>query len=419
MMTRTSKQDARQMRFDRTIGLAALLTIMIALLIAGLASSAAAATVANAASQRVALIPQAGPLPAQGANGIMPTSSFVSGRASESFSRFSFHNLALNEVTTANLANYDTIALIQVSTAALTASEKAAIAGFVAHGGKLIIHDADETKANDYSWLLPDGALTKVGQGCNNCGSSSGKATIGTNNVLISGDPLDPSYVNLEQLYEFTDQGDANLLVSSDPRWFNLVQGTNGRGESGSVMAFAQHNGLIIYDGFDTDFIKSNPGDPWRCNDVDLGFACPPPPAPQPTVDWLAQIWYSELALGWSRPGPSSGGGDAGLPTNVPTFQVGSPLSSGSSGLPGAGGVKGRCERKAGPVLQLQSLLHLWRRTVVRVDVYINGRHVLIETRPFTSRTLRIPRGRNVTVIMVATTKRGYHLVAKRRYHRC
>lgn len=417
MSTRISVPEGRRTSPTRSVGLAALAMVVTVLLIGGLAATARAAT--HAASQRVALIPQAGPVPPQGPNGIMPTSSFVSGRPSESFSRFSFHNLPWNQVTAGNLANYDTIALIQVSTYGLTASEKAAIAGFVANGGKLIIHDADETKANDYSWLLPNGHyVTRVGEGCNNCGSSSGSATIGTSNALISADPLDPSYVNLGELYEFTDQGDANLLVSDDPRWFNLAQGTNGRRESGSAMAYAEHNGLIIYNGFDTDFIKPSAAAPWRCNEFDLQFACPPPPAPHPTVDWLAQMWYSELALGW---GASSGGGgnSAALPTGTPLFQVGTPVSPAASGLSAANTGSGRCRAHREVVLHLRALLDMRHRTIVRLDVYLNGRHVLSEMRPFTTETLNVPRRGKVTVMVVATTKRGYHLVAKRRYHGC
>src|SRR5438309_2019646 len=69
----------------------------------------AAAGVTHVESRHVALIPQAGPLPAQGPNGIMPTSSTVAGRPSESFSRFSFANVSLPDVTSAKLAQFDTV----------------------------------------------------------------------------------------------------------------------------------------------------------------------------------------------------------------------------------------------------------------------------------------------------------------------
>ncbi len=420
MSSRTLMSKCRQAGDARMVGLAAAVT---AVLIAVSAAPALAGTLTHSSSERVALIPQAGPVPAQGPNGIMPTSSYVSGRPSESFSRFSFRNLPLNQVTAANLAQYDTIALIQVSTSSLTASEKTAIAQFVAGGGKLIIHDADETNANDYSWLLPDGSnTTHIGQGCNNCGSSSGSSTITADSGIISDNPFAPSYVNISQLYQFTDQGDANLLVSTDPRWFSLAHGNNGRGESGSQVAYADNDGLIIYNGFDTDFIKSRATDSWRCNDVAIDFACPPPSAPQPAVDWLAQMWYSELAQGWgqSSPPPTRPGGQPALPTNQPVIGVGNSLPPGAAGLPPARGSNPRCVARADLLLRISSLLHLGRRKIVQVDVYVNGRHIFRERRPFTSRTLRgLPRHRRFTVMVIATTTRGYHLIAKRRYRRC
>src|ERR1035441_2225805 len=116
----------RRVGAARMVGLAGLVAALNALVIAVSASPPLAASFAHSTSERVALIRQAGPVPAQGPNGIMPPSSYVSGRPSESFSRFSFSNLPLNQITAGNLAQYDTIALIQVSTSSLTASEKVA-----------------------------------------------------------------------------------------------------------------------------------------------------------------------------------------------------------------------------------------------------------------------------------------------------
>ena len=123
------------------------------------------------------------------------------------------------------LSRFDTVALIQVNTSALSPEAKSALAQFVANGGKLLIHDADETHLNDYSWILPASGTTQVGSGCPNCGLTSGSAQITANSALISSNPQDQSYVDLPQLQKFTDAlGDANLLVSMDPRWFAAVQ---------------------------------------------------------------------------------------------------------------------------------------------------------------------------------------------------
>jgi hypothetical protein len=367
----------------------------------------------HASSQRVALIPQAGPVPAQGPNGIMPTSSYVAGRPSESFARFSFSNLAINQITPAQLANFDTVALIQVPASILSSTARMALAQFVAGGGKLIIHDADETKGNDYSWLLGGAYSTGVGAGCNNCGSASGQATITTNNGIVSANPADPSYVNLAELYHFTDQGDANLIVSTDPHWFTLVTGTNGAGDTGAQVAYAQSGGgLVIYNGFDTDFIKTRATDPWRCNDAATGFSCPPPPAAQPTVDWLAQMWYSELAETWGSSGQTGGN----LPTTIPVTVVGTPVPPTTVGLPKPGR---RCVARKRIFVRLSRLAHLRHRTVVEVVVYINRKQVLRERRPFRDRSVKVPRRGAYTVTVVAVTKRGYHLVVKQRYRGC
>lgn len=416
------------MRGARMGVLAGLVTALQVLAVAVLASPAGAATFAHAASQRVALVPQAGPVPAQGPNGIMPTSSVVSGRPTESFSRFRFTDVPLNEVTPAGLAPYDTVALIQVSAGSLTAGARSALAAFVARGGKLIIHDSDQTHGNDYSWLLPaNGSSTRVGAGCNNCGSTSGSSVVTTNSGIVSASPSAPSYVNLGDLYRFTDQGDANLLVSTDPRWFAFVQGTNGRGESGAQVAFAKNNnGVIIYNGFDTDFIKANAADPFRCNDSLRAFRCAPPPAAQPTVDWLAHMWYDELAQAWGQ--SDTAGGGAGLPTTKPVIGIGRRLSARAAGLPSSR----HCVANRKLRLRLTRLAHVPNATVVRVDVYVNGRHVLREGRPFAKRTLRvrgrrghltglrvIPRRGRFTVTVIATTDRGFHLIAKRCYRVC
>ncbi|HEV7585274.1 MAG TPA: hypothetical protein VGO14_05795, partial [Solirubrobacteraceae bacterium] len=275
-----------------TVGLAAASVAVVAV-------PTQAAAFSHPGSVKVALIPRNGPVPPNGPDGIMPVSAYVSGRPAESFGVFSFSNVPLSQVTTAKLSQFDTVALIQVKVSSLTGSARAALAQFVADGGKLIIHDSDETKLNDYSWLLPGAYTTRVGAGCEGCGGTSGSSTI-TNSTLISANPSDPSYVSLGDLTRFTDAvGDANLLVSTDPRWFALARGTNSNanGESGAQVAFANNNGLIVYNGFDTDFVKTTPSDAWRCNQPTLGFKCPS--GSTPTVDWIAHMWYLELLQGW------------------------------------------------------------------------------------------------------------------------
>jgi hypothetical protein len=382
------------------------------------ATAPAAGAVSMQSSSKVALIPSNGPVPPAGLNGqdgIMPTSSYVSGRASESFDKFSFHNVGLSQITSANLSQYDTVALIQVKTSQLTAAAKSALAKFVADGGKLIIHDADETSGNDYSWLLSGSYTTQVGGSCNNCGRSSGTSTITENSGLISANPSDPTYVNISELAQYTDAlGDANLLVTNDPGWFAAAQGTNGLNESGAQIAYAQNNGLIIYNGFDTDMIKPTATSPWRCTGTP-NYQCQG--NNHPSVDWLAQMWYDELSKSWGS------GGSAGLPQSTPASSIGTTIPPSDAGLPtpgtGPGSRPTACVARARMTLHLSQLKRK-HRSVVQVDVYVNGRHVLREKGRIHDVVLkRLPRHKYVTVKIVATTKRRYHLISSVRYRAC
>jgi hypothetical protein len=384
--------------------------VMSATILAALLALSASPAWAASSSGKVALIPGAGPNPPAGVtgqDGIMPTSQNVSGRTDQSFNKFSFTNVSLSQITPAELAQFDTVALIQVSTGALSPGAKSALAQFVANGGKLIIHDADETHNNDYSWILPGSSTTQVGAGCPGCGLTSGSAQIKSNSSLISSNPADSSFVDVSQLQKFTDAiGDANLLVSFDPRWFAAVTGTNGRNESGALLAFANNNGLVIYNGFDTDMINSKPAPPWRCINGP-NFMCPANGS-HPTEDFLAEMWYSELNTGW-------GSASTGLPTTTPVNSVGTPVPPAQAGLPTS-----RCVAKRTIFLQLKKLVRAHPR-VVQIDVYVKGRHVLRERKGHLRNvTLKgLPKKGSYVVKIVATTNRHFHLISKLRYRAC
>jgi len=215
----------------------------------------------RAASSEVALVPARGPVGI--IDGQMPTSGTVSGVPAESFSRFTFTNVALSQIDSATLAHYDTAVLMQVQTSELGAAQKAAIVQFVTNGGELIIHDSDETAANDYSWLPYPGM---VGAGCRGCGSTSGTSKVVVNSNLISANPSDASYVDLAEMGRRTDAiGDANLFVSSDPHWLLGATVTNSNNETGSTVTYANDNGLMIYNGYDTDYVRPSSAGPWTC----------------------------------------------------------------------------------------------------------------------------------------------------------
>jgi hypothetical protein len=392
------------------------------------ATPAMATSFVHPSSQKVALIPGPGPQPPDGPRGIMPTSSYVFGDPSESFDGFQFDDMAISQITAANLARYDTVALIQVNVSSLSSAQQAALAQFAAGGGKLLIHDADETSGNDYSWLLPGGSYgTHVGQGCVNCGSNSGTSTVIANSDLLSTNPADPSYVDFNALNEFTDAiGDSNLLVSTDPRWIALTKGSDASNDSGSQLAYAgDNNGLIIYNGYDTDAIKALASNPFLCDVKKTNYECLPPPAAQPTVDYLAKMWYAELAQGWGTPGQTGGGtgsaggtgggGAGGLPHPKRVVDIGQPLGA-AAGLPS----NRACVARRSILVHLERLAHVRHKQIVEADVYLNRRRVLHERRPFTNKRIKnLPRHGRYTVKVVATTRRGYNLIAKKGYRAC
>lgn len=412
----TRAKRARAARVISRVGLlAALSSLMIPL--------GASPALANSSSRNVALIPAAIPISALNPNGILPTSLNVTGKPAELFSHFSFSDVPIADITPTKLAGFDTVVLNEVHSTSLSPAAKLALSQFVAGGGKLLIHDADNVTGNDYSWLLGGPDTTRVAYGCVNCGSQSGSTTVTANSGLISSKPTDPSYVNLGQLYQFTDQGDSNLLTSTDPRWFTLARGTNAQGDKGSQIAFAtNHNGLIVYNGFDTDFIKAKATDQFRCDSPKMRFTCPPPPAPQPTVDWLAHMWYSELTIGWGPSAPAGGPG-SGLPSTQRVFDVGTPIAPSAAGLPGSAtplGTVRACVARTSLWLRLSRFTHVRHRKVVQVDVYVNRHHVARERRPFNNRRLRhLPKKGKYLVRVVGTTNRGFHVIAKQYYHGC
>jgi hypothetical protein len=410
----------------RCVAAAGILTAAIAL--------SASPAMALGASHNVAVIPSNQPNPVEGIgpahpDGILPISTTVAGNPNESFDKFSFTNVAISQITSGELSKFDTAVLNQVRIRALPSSATTALAQFVADGGKLIIHDADGTNLNDYSWVLGQGS-TQVGAGCNNgpsCGKQSGTATILANTALISANPADASYVNLSDMGAFTDAvGDSNLLTSSTPSWVAAVRGTNANNEQGAQLAYATHGkGLAVYNGFDTDMIMPTATSQWRCvGSPDTQYFCPAG-APHEQVDWLAQMWYNELSLSAT---PTTAPGQ----TPTPVSTIGTPVPPSKAGLPPANS----CLAKQSVFLRLLNLVR-HHRNLVRIDVYVNGRHRLRESvrkvhvkvhghRRLVKRgrwhnaTLRnLPKTGKVVIKVVATTSRRYHLISKQTYQAC
>jgi len=444
---RSLNTDALHSRINGMSGrlrsaIAARCLVAAGILTAAIALSAPPA-MALGVSHNVALIPSSKPFPPEGIgpanpDGILPTTSDVAGNPNESFTKFSFTDVPTSQITTAELSQFDTVVLNEVKIRAIPPSATAALAKFVANGGKLLIHDADGTNLNDYSWVLgsPPGT-TQVGAGCFNCGLQSGTpSSILTNTALISANSADPSFVDLSELNTYTDAlGDSNLLTSSTQEWVAAVRGTNAHSEQGAQLAYASvGKGLAVYNGFDTDMIMNtgdspNPasttGSPWRCvNSPNTQFFCPAGAAHE-RVDWLAQMYYNELSLSAT---PQTAPGQ----TPTPVSTIGTPVPPSQAGLPPANS----CIAKQSVFLRLLKLVR-HHHNLVRIDVYVNGRHRvkesvrfvhvkvhghrrLVRRGRFHNVTLRnLPQTGSVTIKIIGTTSRRYHLISKQTYQAC
>ena len=269
-MTRATRKA--EVGFFAVSGIRISLALLVLALV-GLGSwGEATALAATQRSNNVALIPSAQGFDA----GLLQTTGTVAGSPEDSFEQFTFSELPVEAIEPGTLAQFDTVVLNEVFTSSLSEAQEQALSNFVTSGGKLIIHDADGTEGNDYQWL-PVPAST--GESCQNCGHTDGEAQIVENNSIVSNEPSSPAYIDVGELPGNSDAvGDANLIVSSDPRWDVDIHAMNDQNVGGAVDAYASDGGLILYDGFDTDSI---------------GTVFPS------GNDWLNKIWYDELNQQW------------------------------------------------------------------------------------------------------------------------
>jgi hypothetical protein len=262
-------------------------------LVAGVLAAASPATppalAVNQRSANVAIVDGSG----ASSVGELQTTGSVEGAPADSFEGFSFSFLSQEELEPGTLVGYDTVLLNEVFTSELTAAQKQALSSFVTSGGKLIIHDSDGTEGNEYSWL-PTPASTGIS--CLNCGSLNGSATIVEDNTIVNSNPASPFYINVDELPGNSDAlGDANFLLTSDPSWTEDVRGSNDQNVEGAMDAYAADGGLILYNGFDYDYLAQ-------------GYSFPS------GVDWLDKLWWNELSTQWN---PDS------LPHSVPVVGSG------------------------------------------------------------------------------------------------
>jgi hypothetical protein len=176
-----------------------------------------------------------------------------------------------SDVTTANLAAYDTAVLNMGSSAMacdtnnLSDSAKADLIAFVADGKKLIIFDSECYPGPvDYSWMpFP---FTTANPGAL---GAQGILTVVEENTLSSNDLSSPYYIDAAHLGSNTDAvGDMNVMTTYDANWCIDMSGTNAINITGPVHTYAKYpagtdTGLIIYNGLDQDYQYAFSNDPW------------------------------------------------------------------------------------------------------------------------------------------------------------
>lgn len=195
--------------------------------------------------------------------------------SSSDFNPFHFYQLPYNQVTPSILAPggvcgtsaCDTVLLnvassfvlgagsFNCSTGLLSADAKAALLSFVNNGGKLIIYDS-ECNTQDYSWLPYPFTTHNPGA----TGAFSGTVHVVEDNDLSSNNSADSHYINAPLMPLGTDAvADMNVMTTRDPNWCLDMSGTNVAGVTGPTHAYARYgNGLIIYNGFDVDYMGTS-----------------------------------------------------------------------------------------------------------------------------------------------------------------
>jgi Bacterial Ig-like domain (group 1) len=236
-----------------------------------------------------AMVAQATPHPGQSQSvGIISDTFVINGGEfptttsgpSGSFTDFTFTNIPVASVNAATLAAHDTVLLNVASTGMgcdvnnLSAAQKTDLVNFLNGGGKLIIYDS-ECPPQDYSWL-PRPFTTA------NPGALGGTGTVNIveDNFLGTDTTGDPHFIDEVLLGQQTDAvGDMNVLTTQDPNICLHMSGTNAANQAGPThVYYTSGSGLLIYNGFDVDFLSSGTV----------------PDASTPDGN-LAKIWLQEL----------------------------------------------------------------------------------------------------------------------------
>ena len=183
------------------------------------------------------------------------------------FARAGMRRVGAGDAGAALLADsqgLDTVVISQICGIrdSVSAPFKRALMAWVARGHKLIIQDADSCGSPhqpSYDFLPYHFATSNPGAS----GASSDRLLFVEENSLASSLAADPAFLDSHAWLEGRDGnrnelGDSNAVTEYDPHWCGVLFGTNVKKINGFEEAYAHYGrGLIIYDGFDMDQVRS------------------------------------------------------------------------------------------------------------------------------------------------------------------
>jgi hypothetical protein len=221
----------------------------VALIVATLATRAAAATSTNVAyvtefgaGSNDTIAPPATPgssIFVNALTGVPPVGVYTTADGGTTVTIVDVSLSALDENAAIELAGFDTIILYQVCDIGSHPNALRAINAFLSSGGKMLIFDADRCAASYRGFLFPFTAGRPAPEG------SAGTYTNVQASTLTTGLVAGP------QAGEAV--GDANYFATLDGNWCGSIIGTTAAGRAGFLQAYARtpNGGLVIYAGED------------------------------------------------------------------------------------------------------------------------------------------------------------------------
>jgi hypothetical protein len=174
-------------------------------------------------------------------------------------SAYHFSQLATAQVTTASLANYDTVILYGIRWSDIPTSAQTAINTFAATH-KVMIWDSDGTGAQTFGSFVHPFSDNAGGENFSGKANDSVVSFPSGNNFLASKNPSSPYYLDPNQLVTDRDEiNDMNAMTTGTAKWVPALYAANKSIPKGgwplawTYGVIGNHTGLAMYSGIDAD----------------------------------------------------------------------------------------------------------------------------------------------------------------------